>query len=127
MPSSGKEVSLVSVRSNAVFLAAPPCPILVVTELSLRGQRIRAVQQLQPADSPGQPSPLGRFPESATTELVEKQEEQPVTQPGEPRLACKHDSTHSLTHLCAVIVYWVIVVLPLFSEGCLLLSVVTDR
>lgn len=62
------------------------CPVLVLTDCSHRWQCVGGVQQLQPTDSPCQPSSLGRLPEPATAEFVEEQEEQLPSQPGEPRL-----------------------------------------
>lgn len=91
-----------------VRLPASSCPVLVVTDPSCREQCARAVQQLQPADSPCQPPSLGCLPESATTQFVEEQEEQLVSQPGEPHLLrkpVKRDPTVTVTCFHAVIVY----------------------
>lgn len=93
-PSSGKEVNFCSCLSVH--------PVLVVTDPSCRGQCVRAVQQLQPADAPCQPPSLGCLPESATTQFVEEQEKQLVSQPGEPHLfgkPVKHDPTHTNTYV----------------------------
>lgn len=101
LPSSGKEVNFslcISLR-----LPASSYPVLVVTDPSCREQCASAVQQLQPADSPCQPPSLGCLPESATTQFVEEQEEQLVSQPGEPHLLRKPVKRDTCFH--AVIVY----------------------